>query len=174
LATGLAALLILVNLALSIILRLGLERSWGWPPADGSPAAADWLRPGMDFALRPYFVLAVALTMASIALSSQSHFGGLSASLEQPYFYPECFLLCDWTGNRGHSSYALVRTAVLYPFVGHGHGKRAEWNSPVSTALWKTWSASGTRLKCPELGLPAGKRHTLRCGTRYGRDAAHD
>jgi len=82
-------------------------------------------------------VLAVALTMVA-ALSSQSHFGGLSASLEQPYFYPECFLLCDWTGNRGHSSsYALVRTAVLYPLLGvMGNALNG---IPVSTALWKTW-----------------------------------
>jgi len=79
----------------SIILRLGLSAAWDGLPADGSPAAADWLRPGMDFALKDPILVLVALTMAkhSSALSSQSHFGGLSASLEQPYFYPECFLL---------------------------------------------------------------------------------
>jgi len=44
--------------------------AWDGLPADGSPAAADWLRPEWILPQRPILVLAVALTMASIAALS--------------------------------------------------------------------------------------------------------
>jgi len=95
--------------------------------------------------------------------------------LEQPYFYPECFLLCDWTGNRGHSSsYALVRTAVLYPFVGHGHGKRAEWNFLGLDRFVEDLVSQRHQIEMLlSLGLLLGSGTLFGAG-RYGRDAAHD